>query len=144
MKCKHYMMTSPTSIHDTAPLSQAVAMMVKKHMQDLLVVDDSGNFVGEITSFMFSKMLLPPQPAKPGDEDIETAEDVDNRLMPHLHRKVGEFVHREVPVVEPETPLSEALKVLGEGHLRIPVVSGPERKLVGALSSLTILRRFRF
>ena len=142
MKCKHYMITSPTVVYDTAPLSEALATMERKHMQDLMVVNDQLQFVGTITSFMFSKMLLPPEPQLPDDAEIETAEDVDNRLIPHLHRKVGDFAVAH-PVVEPEAPLSDALKLLAEGYIRLPVV-GPDRKLVGSLSSLTILRRFRF
>ncbi|MCB1777947.1 MAG: CBS domain-containing protein, partial [Candidatus Competibacteraceae bacterium] len=59
-----------------------------------------------------------------------------------LHRKVGDFAASH-PVVEPEAPLSDALRLLSEGYIRLPVV-GPDRKLVGSLSSLTILRRFRF
>ena len=46
-------------------------------------------------------------------------------------------------MVDPEAPLAEALQLLAEGYIRLPVV-GADRKLVGALSSLTILRRFRF
>ena len=144
MKCKHYMMTAPTTVVDTAPLSVAVAVMVKKHMQDLLVVNKDGELVGEITSFMFSKMLVPSEAPSAEQAEKETAEDIDNRLIPHLHRKVGEFANRDVAVVEPEAPIGDALKLLGEGHLRLPVVEGPNKKLVGALSSLTMLRRFRF
>lgn len=143
MKCKHYMLSAPTFVQDTAPLSEALAIMIRKHMQGLMVINAEGQFVGEIFSFTFSKMLLPPEPQTGEAIERETAADVDDRLMPYLHRKVGDFIDRNVPVVEPETPLAEALKLLAEGYLRLPVV-GPDRKLVGALSSLTILRRFRF
>lgn len=142
MKCKHYMLSAPTAVLDTAPLSEALAIMIRKHMQDLMVINAEGQFVGTINSFMFSKMLLPPEPQLPDDAERESAEDVDNRLIPHLHRKVGDFAVTH-PVVNPEAPLSEALTLLSEGYIRLPVVN-EERKLVGALSSLTILRRFRF
>lgn len=142
MKCKHYMLSAPTYVLDTAPLSEALSIMIRKHMQDLMVVNDQGEFLGTITSFAFSKMLLPPEPQLPDDAENESAEDVDNRLIPHLHRKVGDFAGQH-PSVEAEAPLSEALKLLSEGYLRLPVVD-QDRKLVGALSSLTILRRFRF
>ncbi|MCB1766307.1 MAG: CBS domain-containing protein [Candidatus Competibacteraceae bacterium] len=142
MKCKHYMVSAPTYVLDTEPLSEAVSIMVRKHMQDLMVVNAQGQFVGTINSFMFSKMLLPSEPQLPDDAENESAEDVDNRLIPHLHRKVGDFAASH-PVVEPEAPLSDALRLLSEGYIRLPVV-GPDRKLVGSLSSLTILRRFRF
>lgn len=142
MKCKHYMLSAPTTVLDTAPLSEALSIMIRKHMQDLMVVNAQGEFLGTITSFMFSKMLLPVEPQLPDVASNETAEDVDNRLMPHLHRKVGDFVGAH-PVVDPEAPLAEALQLLAEGYIRLPVV-GADRRLVGALSSLTILRRFRF
>ncbi len=142
MKCKHYMLSAPTAVLDTAPLSEALAIMIRKHMQDLMVVDAKGEFIGTINSFMFSKMLLPSEPQLPDDAEKESAADVDNRLIPHLHRKVGDFAVNH-PVVNPEAPLSEALTLLSEGYIRLPVVDG-NRKLVGALSSLTILRRFRF
>jgi CBS domain-containing protein len=136
------MLSAPTAVLDTAPLSEALAIMIRKHMQDLMVVNAEGQFVGTINSFMFSKMLLPPEPQLPDDAEKESAEDVDNRLIPHLHRKVGDFAVTH-PVVAPEAPLSEALMLLSEGYIRLPVVD-ENRKLVGALSSLTILRRFRF
>ena len=142
MKCKHYMLSAPTAVIDTAPLSEALAIMIRKHMQDLMVVNAQGQFVGTINSFMFSKMLLPPEPQLPDDAEKESAEDVDNRLIPHLNRKVGDFAVTH-PVVSPEAPLSEALTLLAEGYIRLPVVD-ENRQLVGALSSLTILRRFRF
>ena len=87
-------------------------------------------------------MLLPSEPQLPDDAERESAEDVDNRLIPYLHRKVADFAGPH-PVVEAEAPLSEALKLLSEGYLRLPVID-QDRRLVGALSSLTILRRFRF
>jgi CBS domain-containing protein len=136
------MVSAPTYVLDTEPLSEAVSIMVRKHMQDLMVVNDQHEFIGTINSFMFSKMLLPSEPQLPDDAENESAEDVDNRLIPHLHRKVGDFAASH-PVVEPEAPLSDALRLLSEGYIRLPVV-GPDRKLVGSLSSLTILRRFRF
>ncbi|HRX61035.1 MAG TPA: CBS domain-containing protein [Candidatus Competibacter sp.] len=142
MKCKHYMLSAPTYVLDTALLSEALSIMIRKHMQDLMVINEKGEFMGTITSFTFSKMLLPSEPQLPDDAERESAEDVDNRLIPYLHRKVADFAGPH-PVVEAEAPLSEALKLLSEGYLRLPVID-QDRRLVGALSSLTILRRFRF
>ncbi len=143
MKCKHYMMPAPTYVLETAPLSEAVAIMVRKHMQDLMVVCEEGRFVGTITSFGFSRLLMPEAEQTAEDVENETAEDVDNRLMQYLHRRVSEFVDHGHPCIDPEAPLTEALKLLSKGYIRLPVVDS-ERKLVGALSSLTVLRRFRF
>lgn len=148
MFCKHYMMGQPTTVLDQAPLSEALSIMVKKHMQDILVVNSAGQFVGEIKSFLFSRLLLPEdaeaRTITPAEAEQESAEDVDNRLLPHLQRRVADFVNPDIPTVGPETPIGEALKLLASGTLRIPVVEGEDRHLVGALSSLTVLRRFQF
>ena len=73
---------SPTTVVDTALLSEALAILIRKHMQDLMVVNAQGQFIGTINSLMFSKLLLPPEPQLPDDAGKETAEDVDNRLFP--------------------------------------------------------------
>jgi CBS domain-containing protein len=121
--------------------------MIKHHMQELLVVNENKEFVGEITSFMFSKLLIPPESDREithEEAELETVEDVDGRIAPHLARRVGELADSRIPVVHPETPLAEGLKLLAGGVLRLPVVDPQTNKLVGALSSLTILRRYRF
>lgn len=147
MLCRHYMVRSATTILDSASLSEALAMMIKHHMQELLVVNEKKEFVGEITSFMFSKLLIPPESNREvtqAEAEEETVADVDSRIAPHLARRVGEFADAKIPVVHPETPLTEGLKLLAGGVLRLPVVDPKTNKLVGALSSLTILRRYRF
>jgi CBS domain-containing protein len=147
MLCRHYMVRSATTILDTATLSEALAMMIKHHMQELLVVNENKEFVGEITSFMFSRLLIPPESDREvthEEAELETVEDVDGRIAPHLARRVGELADSRIPVVHPETPLAEGLKLLAGGVLRLPVVDPKTNKLVGALSSLTILRRYRF
>ena len=148
MFCKHYMMGQPTTVLDQAPLSEALSIMVKKHMQDILVVNAAGQFVGEMKSFLFSRLLLPEdaegRTITEAEAEQESAEEVDNRLLPYLQRRVADFVNPDIPTVGPETPLGEALKLLASGALRLPVVEGEDRRLVGALSSLTVLRRFQF
>ena len=148
MLCRHYMLTQPSTVLDTAPLSEALQVMLRKHHQEILVVTEDGCWAGEITSFVFSRLLVPPDAAEgptPQDTAVgETAADVDNRLLPYLGRLVRDFADKDIPTVGPETPLTDALRHLARGVLRLPVVEGPEQKLVGALSSLTILRRFQF
>jgi CBS domain-containing protein len=141
------MVRSATTILDTDSLSEALAMMIKHHMQELLVVNEDRIFIGEITSFMFARLLLPEGSEREithAEAELETVQDVDNRIAPHLARRVGELADPKIPVVHPETPLAEGLKLLSSGILRLPVVDPDSRQLVGALSSLTILRRYRF
>lgn len=147
MLCRHYMVRSVPTVADTATLGQALATMVKHHMQDLLVVKEDGEFAGEVTSFMLANLLLPS--AAEGTQtreeaQDETVQDVDNRIAPHLVRRVADLANQNVNVMHPDTPLSDALKLLASGALRLPVVDPNTKKLLGAISSLTVLRRYQF
>jgi len=141
------MVRSVPTVADTATLAQALATMVKHHMQDLLVVNADGEFIGEITSFTLARLLLPSEAEGEQTREEaqdETVQDVDNRIAPHLVRRVADFAERSVNIMHPDTPLSEALKLLASGALRLPVVEPSTNKLLGAISSLTVLRRYQF
>lgn len=147
MFVRHYMVRSAATVLDTDTLANALALMVKHHRQQLLVVDVDGNYVGELTTFTLAKLLLPAEVA--GPQSIEEAEgetviDIDDRITPHLHRKVAEFAVRDTPVVHVDTPLVEAVRLLAGGRLRLPVVAHDGKKFLGAISSLTVLRRYQF
>lgn len=151
MYCKHYMMTEPTWIVNSAPLADALRIMVRKHMQHLIVVDADHRYVGEISAHRLARFLLPegvdpaaPQVSLPeGFAERETAEEVDNRLIPHLREPVGSFVDEHFDPVTPDTPIALAILRFQAGVPRLAVVDGDGR-LVGALSTLTMLRRFQF
>jgi CBS domain-containing protein len=150
MLCKHFMVRSESAlskVSDTATLGQVLAHMVKHRRQHLLVTDDKGHYVGEMTSSTLAKMLLPDETAAPQTREqaeLETINDVDDRIMPHLGRHVRDFVTRETPLMQPDSPLSDALRLLSRGALRLPVVDPATNKLVGVISALTILRRYQF
>jgi len=150
MLCQQYMVrtgVAQSTILDTATLGEALARMIKQHMQQLILVNASGEFAGEITTFTLAKLLLPaglehPQTAE--EAGAETVTDVDERIMPHLGRRVSDFAGHDLPVMRPDTPLTEAVGLLARGRLRLPVVDPETNKLVGVISPLTVLRRYQF
>ncbi|MBK8176848.1 MAG: CBS domain-containing protein [Rhodospirillales bacterium] len=146
MYCRHYMVRSTPTVLDTATLAEALAIMVKHHRQQLLIVNVAGEYVGEVTTFTLAKMLLPEDGKSQTVEEaeLETVVDVDDRIAPYLGRKVAEFVEHDLPIMSPDTPLAEAVKLLASGRLRLPVVDPKTNKFVGAISSLTVLRRYQF
>ena len=149
MFCRHYMVRSAarSTVIDTAALGEALAKMIKHHMQQLLVVNADGVYLGEITTFMLARLLLPDLQGRAQTEDeaqLETVADIDDRITPYLGRKVADMIVHECPVVHPDTPLSEAVATLASGKLRLPVVDPATNKLVGVISPLTVLRRYQF
>ncbi len=150
MLCKHFMVRSDAAlskVSDSATLGQALAQMVKHRRQHLLVTDADGHYVGELTTFILAKLLLPDDKDTPQtreEAELESINDLDDRIMQHLGRHVRDFVTRETPLMQPDSPLSDALRLLSRGALRLPVVDPATNKLVGVISALTILRRYQF
>ncbi|MFO1155170.1 MAG: CBS domain-containing protein [Rhodospirillales bacterium] len=147
MLVRHFMVRSvaaTSTVLNTAPLSAALAQMIKHHLQQLIVIDGEGRYVGEITSFTLAKLLIPNGAQSPQEAEWETVGDVDQRIQPHLGQRVADFVDTDCPVMKPDTPLGEALALLAEGTLRLPVVDPANNKLCGVISALTILRRYQF
>ena len=147
MLVRHFMVRSvaaTSTVLNTAPLSTALSQMIKHHLQQLIVIDADGKYVGEITSFTLAKLLLPNGSQAPQEAEWETVGDVDQRIQPHLGQRVADFVDNDCPVMKPDTPLREALALLAEGILRMPVVDPATDKLCGVISALTILRRYQF
>jgi CBS domain-containing protein len=136
-----------STILDTCTLGDALARMIKHHRQQLLIVNEAGEFIGEITTFTLARLLLPDTEGRTQtreEVEQETIRDVDDRIAPHLGRRVSELAEHDLPVVHPDTPFSEAVKLLASGKLRLPVVDPETNKLVGVISPLTILRRYQF
>lgn len=150
MRVRHYMVRTANAASvelNSSTLGQVLARMTKHHMQQLLLVNSDGEFAGEITTFILAKMLLPDSgDANQSHEEAEdeTVVDVDDRIMPHLGRRVSDFAEHDIPIMHPETPLMEAVRLLAGGRLRLPVVDPETNKMVGVISCLTVLRRYQF
>lgn len=150
MLCQHYMVRSAaarSTVLDTATLGEALAKMIKHHMQQLLVVNVEGVYLGEITTFTLAKLLLPDLQGREQTQEeaqLETVADIDDRITPHLGRKVADLIEHLNPTVHPDTPLSQAVSLFASGKLRLPVVDPANNQLIGVISPLTVLRRYQF
>jgi CBS domain-containing protein len=148
MYVKDVMLTPATQIQSQATVGEALEFFQKWHVQNILIIGPDSEFMGEIRVTQFAKMLLPEGNdltvldvgGHESEARDETYADLQNRLRCHLKRKVTDFMDDDVPVVTPETPLMDALILLRDGELRIAVINN-QKKLVGSLSLLTILRR---
>jgi CBS domain-containing protein len=140
------MQVNPTTVRKSDKLRVAIDLMTSHHLQAVMVVDDSHNYAGELNAFQLAKILMPHDARvfvgdHPAARAGETVADLVQRLTPYLDRPVADFMDQEVPTVHPKTPLVDALLLLRGGVLRMPVTEGPEHKLVGAISVLTVMRR---
>ncbi len=149
MYVRNVMLVPATQIRSDATMGEALELFQKWHVQNILIHGPGGEFLGEIKATQFAKMLIPEgaglEALDVGGHEAEarreTYTDLQHRLEAHLKRPVTNFMDHDVPSVTPDTPLMDALILLRDGGLRIPVVEGPDNKLVGSLSLLTVLRR---
>ncbi|RMD80647.1 MAG: CBS domain-containing protein [Chloroflexi bacterium] len=125
------MTPNPTTIPATASLAQAALVMTKNDHKRLPVVDNEGRLVGIISrsdllqtvanNFAISSETLPAE--------LVTA------------TTVGEVMARDVPVVTPNTSLSETLDRILSTPRRRAVVIDQDRRVIGIVSDGDILRR---
>ncbi len=125
------MTPNPITIPATASLAQAALVMTKNDHKRLPVVDNEGRLVGIVSrsdllqtvanNFAISRETLPAE--------LVTA------------TTVGEVMARDVPVVTPDTSLSETLDRILSTPRRRAVVIDQDRRVIGIVSDGDILRR---
>lgn len=148
MFCRDIMYDNPHTVRADAPLAEAMALLMDRHIQEIFVIDEQQVYLGELTAIQLTKILLPPdQSGLPhfGSESHAQAakdrqiSDLQARLQPYLHRPVKNYMDTNLPIVQPDTPFADALLLLRGGILRLPVVEQASRKLVGSISVLSVL-----
>ena len=140
------MSTPVITITADKPVSEAARIMLDKHVGSIVVVDESGHFVG----LMSESKFLPEETVLPylrqsvlrvlGSElgDPENIEEVIENTRNTL---VGDAMRKDAPTVSPETHLGEIAKLMVEGESHhLPVIL--ENKPVGMISRHDMLTLF--
>jgi CBS domain-containing protein len=123
-----------------APLAEAVGMLLDRDYRALPVVDAANTLVGIVTNGdlvqrggLSARMQLLVALQRPALE----RELASHRVQ---EKTVGDVMTREVVSVQPDEPLDRATHLMVERRIkRLPVVD-PERRLLGMLSRIDVLR----
>ncbi len=119
MIVREALVADPRVLQAEAPAREAAELLAKPHVSSVLVTDGE-RLVGSVTKEAIVAAV---------------AADRDLRSLP-----VRELADPDVPTVSPDTPLDEALILMGEAGLeRLPVVE--DRRLLGILLREPLLRR---
>lgn len=145
MDCRSIMHTPPTHLRESATVQEAIMCLLENHMYEVPVTDDKGRLVGELSVARLTDLLLPTSlSAGSGLKRMrfvrETLTELRHRLDHVNERPISTVVDRELVFVYPDSPIIDALLLLREKRIRVPVVESGTRKLVGAISFLTLLR----
>ena len=139
MICATIMSLNPISVAENATIGQAVARILAHNYIDLPVVDDDGRLVGLFGVYDLMALLV-PRIAAIGDLAPNLRFMGDD--MTELHKKFAELrdipirraANREPPIVFPDTPIIEAVRLFCRNTMTIPVVEHETRRLTGMIS----------
>jgi CBS domain-containing protein len=70
----------------------------------------------------------------------ENLGDIKQRLEAVKSKPIAPYIATDITVVYPDSPLIDALTLLFHKYIRIPVVNRDDRRLVGGISLITVLR----
>lgn len=145
MDCKTIMTTPPTRLRTRDTVDDAIHCLLDNHMYCVPVVDDDEVLVGQISVARLTELLLPSsltmEHALTRVRFVrETLPELRHRLEKCRHRPIGEVMEKDVAFVHPGSPLIDALVLLKERAVRVPVVEPASHRLVGGISFLTLLR----
>ena len=111
-------------ITETASFKEAVAKMIKEKTNSLLVVDNEGKLVGEISISELLKAVVPDYL----DNDSITAHFVSNEMFEEAvidtaEKEVQYFMSRNItPVTMDEELMAVATKAIANKKVRVPVI----------------------
>jgi len=124
-------MTAPVlTIREDDSVQTATNLMADKQVKRLPVVDDRGNLIGIISR---TDVLT-----------LVASNHVSSELFPAIGgsnpRTAGDSMFRDVPTVDPETPMNEVLNLILSTSLRRVVVTDENKKVLGLIVDTDIIK----
>jgi len=140
------MSTPVITITADKPVSEAARVMLDKHVGLIVVVDESGHFVG-LTSeskFLPEETVLPylrQSVLRVLGSELGDPENIEEVIENTRNTLVGDAMRKDAPTVSPETHLGEIEKLMVEGESHhLPVIL--ENKPIGMISRHDLLTLF--
>jgi CBS domain-containing protein len=129
---RHAMTTPAVTVLDASPLKDAARVMHDRNLKRLPVVDADGRLVGVV-----GRLDVLTAVAK----GYERRSAPPTHRLPHEHRRVTDFMERDVPTVTETTSLDDVVEKLLASDVKRVAVVDVERRLVGIITDTDILAR---
>jgi CBS domain-containing protein len=139
MTCSLIMTPNPQTAPASETVGEAVRILVEHRYNNLPVVDANGTFIGMFGIYDLMGLLIPkvalagglmPNLRFMGDDP----EELRAKFREVSSRPIGEVAERDMPILHPDTPEIEALRLFCLERTTLPVVERGTRKLVGIVS----------
>ncbi len=127
-------MTSPVvTVRPEIDVRQAAALMIRRRLKRLPVVDEAGRLVGIVSRVDLLRTVAGAPEGPPGPE----------QYPPHVPgtAPVRTIMSPEVPVVAADAPLSEVVNVVASTRLNRAVVVDEHRHVLGIITDAELIER---
>jgi len=138
MKVRELMSPAVVAVDPKSPLRNILELMLRRHLNDVLVVDQEQRLAGIVTYSDLCRKILPTQKELMEHEEyMIQPESMEDRIAGVTNVPVGEVMTRRVITVAPDTEVLKAGALMSAHHVKqLPVVEG--EKIVGIISHTDI------
>jgi CBS domain-containing protein len=126
------MTPGPVTVDARTPLPRVAEIMTHRRLKRLPVVDEHGALVG-----MVSRLDL----LRTAAGGLERKEPVASEMGLRGNVPLSRVMRRDVPTVQPETPLPEVFQAVVSTRLNRALVVDSERRVVGLVTDAEMLER---
>jgi CBS domain-containing protein len=126
------MTPDPVTVRASTPLPDAAAVMARRRLKRLPVVDDAGALVGVVSRLDLLRSAAAGAAGKPS---------VPRELGLSGDQPLSSVMRRDVPTVHPDTPLPEVFQAVVSTRLDRAVVVDRDRRVVGLVTDAELLER---
>jgi CBS domain-containing protein/PII-like signaling protein len=126
------MTPGPVTVHVATPLPSVAEVMARRRLKRLPVVDDRGALVGMVSRVDLLRMAAGGfREGEEGPRELGLAGDTP----------LSRVMRRDMPVVHPDTPLSEVFQAIISTRLNRALVVDGERRVVGLVTDAELIDR---
>jgi len=138
MRVSELMSPAVAAVDPKTPLRNVLQLMLRRHLNDMLVMDNRKRLAGIVTYSDLSRRLLPTEAELVQHEEyMERPESMEDRVADITNVAVGEVMTEHVITVSPDTEVLKAGAIMTAHHVKqLPVVRGDE--VVGIISHTDI------
>lgn len=138
MKVCELMSPAVVAVEPETPMRKILELMLRRHLNDVVVVDAEQRLAGIVTYSDLCRKLLPTEKELMEHEEyMLRPESMEDRVADITNVPVSEVMTRRVITVSPETEVLQAGAIMTANRVKqLPVVRGHE--VVGIISHTDI------
>ncbi|MBK7985084.1 MAG: CBS domain-containing protein [Candidatus Competibacter sp.] len=145
MTAQNLMNPKPVTLRLTDTVAAAAEYIIKEHLRHIPVIDDQSRYAGTFSIYSLLQLALPKAVTmKEGLSNAgfvnEEAPELAKRLRERGNEPVSKWLSKD-PVLHPDSSAMDALLLLLQGHVSVPVVDKQSQRLVGMISSWNVIEK---